>query len=640
MMGGIGKTTLAKEVFKKFRNQFHPSGFVSQVRLQSEVELQQQCLAPGGPRGENIWGGGSRLIITTRDRSSLINFSVQENKIYEVEKLRDEEAFQLLCQKAFKKDNPPQEFVALSKSFLQYASGLPLAHEVLGSYLSRLKDTDKKLFLDIACFFNGEDYARVEKIPKGCGFSSRIGINILVNKCLVKIERDKLWMHDLQRCLGWHIVRRESPDHPGNRNRLWLDDNEHKHETRRSWRIEDARNVLTENTMLVEFPIPNSRIERLWDESVYQLNSLIHMDLSNCRCLTMTPDFSAVPNLETLILEGCTELSEVHSSTMLLQHLVLLNLKGCASLKELPDIIGLRCLRTFVFSGCTNLREFPLIADHMETLIELFLDGTAIEHLLGLSYVRLRGLTFLNLSGCENLRNLPFSITTGMTSLKFLYLSSCSRMGFEALPENIGLLEHLEELDVCDTPIREVPESISSLKNLKHLCFHGCSGLRLRYLSPGLTSLTTLNLGGCNLGNWDFAGIIGNLSSLQSLDLSENSFSSIPESICQLPELREISLRGCDNLKSLPGDPPASVKNVDTRGCTRLTNCSDSWQRLASDEGLRIRNCRRRDDRRPLMSLSVQFDEFHETPYPLVIRCGSKNCHTSTFKFGNVATSN
>nr|XP_011463791.1 PREDICTED: probable WRKY transcription factor 19 [Fragaria vesca subsp. vesca] len=399
---------------------------------------------------------------------------------------------------------------------------------------------DKQIFLDIACFFNGEDDARVEKILKGCGFSSRIGINILVNKCLVKIERGKLWMHDLLRCLGWHIVRRESPAHPGNRSRLWLDDNEHKYETRRSWRIEDARNVLTENTgttaveslflslpekevirlnsdpflttsklrllkicnvnfkqdvpvqypsihlrllewhecpleslsswfssrqRLVELKIPNSRIERLWDESVYQLNSLIHMDLSNCRCLTMTPDFSAVPNLETLILEDCTELSEVHWSTMRLQHLVLLNLKGCVNLKELPDIIELRCLRTFVLSGCTNLRVFPYTADHMETLIELFLDGTAIEHLIGLPYVHLRSLALLNLSGCKNLRKLPFSTRgiTGMTSLKFLCLSSCSRM--TTLSDDIHRLEFLEELDVCDTAIVRVPVSISSLKN-------------------------------------------------------------------------------------------------------------------------------------------------------------------------------
>ncbi|XP_062003591.1 uncharacterized protein LOC133721072 isoform X2 [Rosa rugosa] len=743
-MGGIGKTTLAKEVFKKICNQFHPSGFVSQVRLQSEVELQRrlcesflgygninidtvekgikllkkalfkkkvlivlddvdnlkqiECLAPGGPLGENIWGGGSRLIITTRDRSPLRDFNVQENKIYEVEKLRDEEAFQLLCQKAFKKDNPPEEFVALSKSFLQYASGLPLAHEVLGSYLSRLKvdewseilhrldddqdkdifsvlqisfdglqDTDKKIFLDIACFFNGEDHIRVKNILKGCGFSSRIGISNLIDKSLIKIERNKLWMHDLLRCLGWHIVRGES-SLPGKRSRLWLDDNAYKYEGRMSWRFEDVRNVLMDNTgtttveglflsspekeempldddpfssmrnlrllkiynvnfldvhfsyvsknlrllewhkcpleslpsnfksdKLVEFKMPDSRIKKLWNETL-SLRLLLLMDLSNCQYLATTPDFSKVPNLERLILEGCTELSIVHPTIGDLQQLFFLNLKGCASLESLPHSIRLRSLRIFFLSGCSKLEHFPEIVGNMDALSELYLDGTAIRE-LPLSIQHLEGLVLLNLSGCRNLPSLPSVLCSHLTSLKFLYLSLCSSM--EKLPENIGYLKHLEELDACDTAIRKVPDSISGLKNLKLLCFHGCSGftgLELPNKFSGLRSLTTLNLGGCNIAEGAIPPDIGDLFSLQSLDLSENNFFTIPESISQLSELTEISLFKCSKLRSLPKDLPSSLRNVNIRGCPMLTNSSSSWRRYPPLKGLSIINCQKPEE--------------------------------------------
>ncbi|XP_050365817.1 disease resistance protein RPV1-like [Argentina anserina] len=37
-MGGIGKTTLAKEVYKEIHNRFHTSGFVCDVRLRSQVD--------------------------------------------------------------------------------------------------------------------------------------------------------------------------------------------------------------------------------------------------------------------------------------------------------------------------------------------------------------------------------------------------------------------------------------------------------------------------------------------------------------------------------------------------------------------------------------------------------------------------
>ncbi|KAK9948999.1 hypothetical protein M0R45_004550 [Rubus argutus] len=804
-MGGIGKSTLAKEVFYEIRDQFHPSGLVPEVRLKSELQFltdlcksfpghgdinfdtvergikllqkvlrkskvlivlddvddfkQIKCLEPGERLGLDTWGGGSRLIITSRDRSVWRYFGVPENQIYEVEKLNDEEAYQLLCQKAFKKDNPPYEFVALSKSFLQYAGGIPLAHEVLGAHLrgqdvdawseilhrldddkdkdifsvlqisfDGLQDTDKKIFLDIACFFNGEDQVRVKRILEGCGFSVKIGIRNLINKSLIKIEsNNELWMHDLLRCLGWHIVREESPNEPGKRSRLWVDDNAHKYESRRSWRFEDALDVLKDNTehpaveglflslperremclnknehpnpdrfsimdndlfrtppstytnrrlreeevmpfsnlrllkiynvnfqyvqftslseklrllewhecpleslpsnfksdRLVEFKMPNSRIKRLWNETPF-MRMLILMDLSNCQYLAMTPDFSKVPKLERLILEGCKELSKVHPTIGGLQHLVLLNLKGCTSLESLSSSISLRSLRTFILSGCSKFEEFPEIVGSMENLSELYLDGTAIRE-LPVSIQHLRGLILLNLSGCKNLLYLPRFFCSSLTSLKFLYLSLCSSI--EKLPENIGCLKHLEELDACDTSVRKVPESISDLKNLKLLCFHGCSrytSLELPNLFSGLRSLTTLNLGGCNLAEGAIPDDIGKLFSLQSLDLSENNFFTIPESISQLSELTEISLFRCSKLQSLPKEVPLSLKNVDVRYCPMLTNSLYGWSRWASQMGLSTLNCRK-----PEEYLSI-LPALHKFPLQELQELNLSNCQHLT----------
>jgi hypothetical protein len=180
--------------------------------------------------------------------------------------LNGDEALQLFCRKAFKEDNPPKDFVELSKKFLNYAKGLPLALEVLGSSLYQrsedlwksmltkikeipdekihdklqisfdgLSDLEKKIFLDIACFFKGEDKDRVEDILESFGYHPKIGIDNLINKSLITISCKRLWLHDLLEEMGREIVRRESFEEPSGRSRLWF------------WK--DIHHVLKNNTV-------------------------------------------------------------------------------------------------------------------------------------------------------------------------------------------------------------------------------------------------------------------------------------------------------------------------------------------------------------------------------------------------------
>ena len=98
------------------------------------------------------------------------------------------------------------------------------------------------------------------------------------------------------------------------------------------------------------------------------LNMLKVMKLNHSKNLikSKTPDFTEVPNLEELDLEGCTKLSEIHSSLLLHNKLILLNLKGCTSLTTLPGKIFMKSLKTLVLSGCLKLRNFPYVAGSME----------------------------------------------------------------------------------------------------------------------------------------------------------------------------------------------------------------------------------------------------------------------------------
>ncbi|KAE8669322.1 putative Tir-nbs-lrr resistance protein [Hibiscus syriacus] len=167
--------------------------------------------------GVKHFGHGSKIIVTSRDRHVLKNVGV--DKIYEVKKLDVDDSLQLFSTFAFKQFNPDPDFRDLSNKFLEYAQGNPLALKVLGSELHKksrkewesemhklkeygqpeisqvlkssfdgLDELEKNIFLDIACFFNGEPMKNVEKILS-CLYKGAVsGISNLVDKHLLDIS--------------------------------------------------------------------------------------------------------------------------------------------------------------------------------------------------------------------------------------------------------------------------------------------------------------------------------------------------------------------------------------------------------------------------------------------------------------------
>ncbi|KAK9016810.1 hypothetical protein V6N11_079303 [Hibiscus sabdariffa] len=288
---------------------------------------------------------------------------------------------------------------------------------------------------------------------------------------------------------------------------------------------------------LVALLLQYSRIKQLW-KGIRPLHKLKVLNLKGSRDLIKTPDFRMTPDLEILILEGCTKIVDVHPSIGELKRLKTLNLRGCKSLRILPTKIGLESLQTFILSGCSNLLCFPEIACKMECL-------------------------------------------------KALNLSGCYRVGI--LPESLQQAEFLEELDLSGTAMTKPPGFIFRLKNLKVLSFNGCKGssskfrqnlpslfkkilggktnsaLMLHSLS-GLSSLTELKLRDCNLCEGDIPNDISCLSSLKRLDLSSNNFISIPDSLSRLYKLENLQLMNCRGLKLLP-DLPTSIVDVSVYSC-------------------------------------------------------------------------
>ncbi|KAK3438087.1 hypothetical protein EUGRSUZ_C02709 [Eucalyptus grandis] len=61
------------------------------------------------------------------------------------------------------------------------------------------------------------------------------------------------------------------------------------------------------------------------------------LDLTNCKCLTRTPDLFDFLDLEILIFAGCSKLITVDCSIGKLQLLKTLNMDRCDSVEELPE---------------------------------------------------------------------------------------------------------------------------------------------------------------------------------------------------------------------------------------------------------------------------------------------------------------
>ena len=131
----------------------------------------------------------------------------------------------------------------LNRGVVQWKSTLNRLKEFLESaILEKLKisydglhETEKKIFLHIACFFNHESKNSVVETLDYLGLYPDVGLEVLVDKSLIKMNDSKVWMHDLLQEMCRNIVHEECPKEPGKRSRLWS--------------IEDINNVLNNNTI-------------------------------------------------------------------------------------------------------------------------------------------------------------------------------------------------------------------------------------------------------------------------------------------------------------------------------------------------------------------------------------------------------
>ncbi|KAJ9675788.1 hypothetical protein PVL29_024635 [Vitis rotundifolia] len=281
---------------------------------------------------------------------------------------------------------------------------------------------------------------------------------------------------------------------------------------------------------LVELDMCYSSSKQLWENDML-LEKLSTIRLSCSQHLIEIPDISiCAPNLEKIILDGCSSLLEGSPIYWKAEQLVCF-----------PSIIDMNVLQILNFSGCSGLKKFPNIQGNRENLLELYLASTAIEELPS-SIGHLTGLVLSDLKWCKNLKSLPTSICK-LKSLEYLFLSGCSKL--EIFPEMMENMDNLKELLLDGIPIEVLPSSIECLKGLILLNLRKYKNLVS--LSNGMSNLTSLEkliVSGCSQLN-NLPRNIGCLQRLAQLHADGTAITQPPDSIVLLRNLQVLIYPGC-----------------------------------------------------------------------------------------------
>ncbi|XP_059065761.1 disease resistance protein Roq1 [Cryptomeria japonica] len=457
--------------------------------------------------GIDSLGQGSLIIITSRELGILKSWGI--SSIYPIKGLNPRHATELLCWHSFLQSSPPIEFEDLVEKFVHYCKGLPLSLKVFGGLLykksmeywnsqlnkvSRILPNDikeklkisfdaldkeeKEIFLDIACFFLGEEKNVAIEVWDGSGWCGVHSWEVLENKCLVEVDEcNKIKMHDQLRDLGREIAKEWSP------HRIWsteqIKDIQKQAAMERVILIRGIK-AATYDFYQVCSPHHGTPFEECMEllrgystkfnaltPSILVVKS--HYFTEECATLfpallwlrwnymqgTALPSWLMLKNLRVLELPNAGQLEELWNDTDPPLELRELNLQNANSSLKFPGSIG--CLK--------HLKKISVAPPMMDIFMDSLPEGFCL----------LESLEHLQLRGFDKLTSLPGEFGL-LTNLRHLDLSNCRKL-------------------------RMLPDSFKQLINLQYINLSGCGELTLtsenNYILENMKKLETLNFSAC-----------------------------------------------------------------------------------------------------------------------------------------------
>ncbi|KAK7251791.1 hypothetical protein RIF29_35313 [Crotalaria pallida] len=680
-MGGIGKTTIAKWLFDKYSFEFHGSCFLPNIRENSgelgrtldglRHELLSKLL--DDEKTTNVHSGyvmnrlrskrflivlddvstleqieylvgelqhsksHNRIIITTRDKD-VLKKGVDE--IYEVKVLNFQESLQLFSLKAFDQKHPMTGYEELSKMAIDYAKGMPLAVEVLGSFLhsktkkeweselqklkripegkiqsvlklsyNGLDYEEREIFLEIACFLKGDNKEHVINLLVSYGFAANIGLRTLQDKALITIREDEgVGMHDMIQEMGREIVRQECIEEPGRRSRLW-DPKEIYDVLKNNKGTLAIKGVSLDVSQIGELHLSADAFKNLTDLryfNFYLPSNAKYRPMYLSSRLRLFSDklsyfqWNGYPS-KSLPLGFCPEklvellmpnnhLQKLWDGVQNLASLKEINLKGSRWLKELPDFSLALNLEEINLTNCESLCHVHPSILSLHSLVSLLLQGCKKLKSLK-SEIKLRSLRHLDLEGCASLKKFCVlseemsDVDLSNTSIKVLpsfigsntVLLLCNCKKLISLPSELP--QSITYLDLSGSNIECLPASIRQLTMLKTLYLSDCK--KLHSLPPELPqSITHLFLNGINI-------------------------ECLPASIKQLTKLITVHLKECKKLRSLPVELPQSITTLHLSG-SNIEFLPASIKQLTMLDELYLSNCKKLHSLPPELPQSIR----------------------------------
>ncbi|XP_018480640.1 disease resistance protein TAO1-like [Raphanus sativus] len=672
---GIGKSTIARVLFSQHSHEFQlcvfmedikrhcprsysneysvklqlQEEFLSKIINQEDIKIHHLGVAPDRLKDKRVlivlddvdhlmqldamakdhswFGPGSRIIVTTQDKKILTAHGI--NHIYKVEFPGFSDAFEIFCMYAFGQKSPYDGFEKLAWEAKEFAGNLPLGLKVMGSYfkgmlkhewqeeLPRLRTRldgeiesslklrydalcvdSQDLFLHLACLFNNEQIEKVEEYLARNFVGVKGQLRVLSEKSFMSIDRGYIKIHDLLARLGREIVRKQSIHDPGQRQ--FLAD------------VGDICQVLQNDTLgsrkvigidlkllelKTELKISDRAFERMSNVQFLRLLHsdsdsdsssdsrrpkqtchhstdlmtclppnlrLLHWDFFPMTCLpsNFNPEF-----LVEIVLRKSNYLEKLWEGNKAIRNLKWMYLSDSKNLKELPDLSTATSLQELNLHGCSNLAELPFSIGNVLSLRRLNLSHCSSLVRIPSFIWNLVDVGRLDFSHCSSLVRLPSSSGNAIIKLKVLDLSGCTSL--MELPSSMENATDLEELNL--TGCLHLAKLPSSIGNLKRLYLKDCSSLvELPSSIRNSINLEDFTFNGCsNLVELPF--YLGNATDLKKNDLSGcSSLRELPFSIGNMTNLMHLYLDECSSLRELP----SSIGKMTSLMYLYLNECS------------------------------------------------------------------